>query len=103
MGTETCGLGPCQVTVEVCVEGVLQECVPLRPEEFMERSCTDGIDNDCDGNIDYEDLNCKGRVDAGDLIDGQLTGGGCGCGSTDTGGLGLLLALLGLLIVRRNM
>jgi hypothetical protein len=98
MGTVTCGLGPCQVTVEVCVDGVLQECVPLRPEEFMERSCTDGIDNDCDGNTDYEDINCRGRVDAGDWTDGQMTGGGCGCGTTGK----QMLGLLGLLLLRRR-
>ena len=87
--------------MEVCVAGVLQECVPLKPEEFMERSCTDGIDNDCDGNIDYEDLNCQGRVDAGDWWnDRQVTGGGCGCGTGVNQLQWLVVGLVGWILAR---
>ncbi|MBN1769814.1 MAG: hypothetical protein JXB32_01025 [Deltaproteobacteria bacterium] len=31
LGETTCGAGACRVTVDNCVEGVLQECVPLEP------------------------------------------------------------------------
>ena len=51
LGSTTCGLGPCETTVENCVDGVEQSCEPL--DEASDESC-DGIDNDCDGTIDEE-------------------------------------------------
>jgi len=46
---ETCGQGICHVTVETCVDGEPVECVPL-PADPSE-SCN-GIDDDCDDDID---------------------------------------------------
>ncbi len=51
LGTTTCGVGECQVTVDYCVGGVVQDCVPGEPGEEV----CDGLDNDCDGQVD-EDL-----------------------------------------------
>jgi parallel beta-helix repeat protein len=51
LGTTTCGVGACQVTVQNCLGGVPQACVPKAP---ITEVC-DKIDNDCDGRTD-EDL-----------------------------------------------
>jgi hypothetical protein len=59
LGEQTCGMGPCEVTLPNCVAGVEQTCVPgmSRPE-----TC-DGTDEDCNG-----------------MIDDTLTGLTCGVG-----------------------
>jgi len=51
LGTTTCGVGECQRTVDNCVGGVPQTCVPGDPATEI----CDGKDNDCDGLTD-EDL-----------------------------------------------
>jgi len=51
LGSTTCGLGECRVTVQNCVAGVPQTCVPGTPET---ETCN-GLDDDCDGQTD-EDL-----------------------------------------------
>ena len=51
MGTATCGVGTCQVTVENCIDGTPQECQAAAPTDEV----CDGADNDCDGSVD-EDL-----------------------------------------------
>ncbi len=51
LGTTTCGLGPCENTVEFCLDGAPQECLPL---DLGEDEACDGIDNDCNGSVDDE-------------------------------------------------
>ena len=45
-GSITCGQGICQVTVEACVDGEPQPCIPGDPNPT--EAC-DGFDDDCDG------------------------------------------------------
>ena len=56
LGSTTCGLGECEVTVQNCVDGRTVECVPLEPSKEI----CDGKDNDCNGEIDDKipDLTC---------------------------------------------
>lgn len=69
LGQTTCGIGECQVTVNNCVGGVPQECVPLSPST---ETC-DGKDNNCDGTIDEGGVcaSCTGPCTACD--DGVCT------------------------------
>lgn len=46
LGTLSCGVGACERTVDVCVDGVPQVCIPGAPSTEI---CGDGIDQDCDG------------------------------------------------------
>ncbi len=50
LGTQTCGTGACQVTVNRCTNGSPQSCVANSGAARAE-TC-DGIDNNCDGSID---------------------------------------------------
>jgi len=93
-GTYTCGHGVCEVTVDVCVDGELQECVrdETSPdyEPGSELTCDDGLDNDCDGITDMQDLDCSSGGDDG----------GCGCSSARSHSSGALASLLlGLALV----
>jgi hypothetical protein len=98
LGLHVCGLGVCQVSVPACLDGVPQACTPLLPTEpGQELSCEDGLDNDCDGFADLEDV-----ADCGEGGDG-----GCGCGArSGAGGVALalpaLLLLLGLALAWRR-
>ena len=89
LGTYTCGFGVCMVTVDTCVDGQPQECIPSSADEERETTCDDGLDNDCDALVDDDDVDCRGG------------GGGdsCSCGSATDAGFALLamfLMMLGL-------
>ncbi|HOX57874.1 MAG TPA: CARDB domain-containing protein [Verrucomicrobiota bacterium] len=59
LGTTTCGLGPCEHTVENCAGGAAQTCDPLAGAS--EELC-DGLDNDCNGSVDDLDLDADGYL-----------------------------------------
>jgi hypothetical protein len=48
LGQQTCGVGACEVTVEVCTNGAPVFCTPLAPSAEL----CDLIDNDCNGSVD---------------------------------------------------
>jgi hypothetical protein len=50
LGSTTCGIGACQVTVQSCVNGALQPCVPGAPAAVED--CEGNLDDDCDGAVD---------------------------------------------------
>jgi len=47
--TTTCGLGTCEHTIDACHEGIIQACDPM--EGWSEETCN-GVDDNCDGDID---------------------------------------------------
>jgi hypothetical protein len=58
---ETCGVGVCESTGDYCDNGTrvnVGGCTPGLPTEDPEVTCTDGLDNDCDGLTDSEDQDC---------------------------------------------
>ena len=48
LGSTTCGIGACQQTVQNCIDGQTQHCVPGSPRP---ETCN-GIDDDCNGVVD---------------------------------------------------
>jgi len=48
MGTSTCGVGACQRTIQSCIGGVTQSCVPGTPGTEV----CNNIDDDCNGSVD---------------------------------------------------
>jgi cysteine-rich repeat protein len=61
LGDQTCGVGACEVTVAMCSEGEPLLCEPGAPgiEDFFEAgSCSNGVDDDCDGLTDGADGDC---------------------------------------------
>ncbi|MCC6522933.1 MAG: hypothetical protein IT373_09750, partial [Polyangiaceae bacterium] len=52
LGTVSCGLGICQVTVEACANGQPVPCVPGTPNPLGE-TC-DGTDDNCNGQTDEQ-------------------------------------------------
>jgi len=48
LGTTTCGMGACQRTVDNCVAGRTQSCVPGAGTQEI----CDGLDNNCNGTVD---------------------------------------------------
>ncbi len=55
LGSLSCGVGICMRTVDACLNGNPRACNPGNPTSEI---CTDGLDNDCDGTADSNDLDC---------------------------------------------
>ena len=69
-----CGIGVCEDTgVTTCTDGTVGDtCVPGQPTESPEVSCTDGLDNDCDGATDAADTDCSAPpMTCGDYTSGK--------------------------------
>ena len=49
LGEMSCGVGACRRTVPTCMSGSQTACAPGEPGSEL---CGDGIDNDCDGEVD---------------------------------------------------
>jgi hypothetical protein len=79
-----CGIGECTTTGQLeCQSGVeVDTCIPLPMPEDPEVTCNDGLDNDCDGDIDTTDLSCN-PLDIDNDGDGYCEGDpGCSDGSS---------------------
>ena len=76
-GTLTCGEGACQNTIPACQDGAPSTCTPV---DLASPEVCDGIDNDCNGEVD-EGCHC---------IDGQQQS--CYSGSLATVGVGVCRA-----------
>jgi len=63
----SCGIGVCSNLGELTCSGgtPVDTCTPGSPTEAPEATCTDSLDNDCDGNTDYADMDCS--VATGDI------------------------------------
>jgi len=61
----TCGIGACERTIDACVDGVPQACVPGEPA--ME-TCN-GIDDDCDGLVDEDRIRAMCTLRPAILVD----------------------------------
>ncbi|MCU7843865.1 MAG: hypothetical protein KZQ93_08510 [Candidatus Thiodiazotropha sp. (ex Monitilora ramsayi)] len=63
VGSTSCGIGACATTGDLVCQGgtTVDTCTPGTPGAegpFGDVTCSDGIDNNCDGAIDDTDLNC---------------------------------------------
>lgn len=55
--TECCDLVSCDTSTRCGQRGDAGDCTPTGEENTM-AACTDGVDNDCDGNLDCRDFDC---------------------------------------------
>jgi cysteine-rich repeat protein len=65
LGSTTCGVGACSRTVQNCVSGVPQTCTAGTPGVEGppgSPSCSNGIDDDCDGATDASDPGCQAEL-----------------------------------------
>ena len=101
-GSQTCGIGVCEVATTQCDGGTPTACTPADPTEpGGEVTCNDTLDNDCDGTTDCDDTDCAGDPAcscASTFI--QLTNGGacsrnCALALSSEGTRGVYLAGLG--------
>jgi YD repeat-containing protein len=62
--TTHCGVGVCAATGKlICNNGTISDtCTPGVPTETHEKSCSDGLDNDCDGLVDGNDPDCQTSI-----------------------------------------
>lgn len=54
LGQESCGTGPCRITINKCKDGKVQTCTPKQGSTEI----CNGIDDDCDGMADEGVSNC---------------------------------------------
>jgi hypothetical protein len=56
----TAGVGECRADglLQCTAEGLVCDAVAFPPPEATETSCSDGLDNDCDGSSDSSDADC---------------------------------------------
>jgi hypothetical protein len=92
-GQTTCGIGACARTVDNCLNGTPQLCVPGAPA--ADDTTCDLIDDDCDGQTDEDGDadgdgvgqchdNCASLANAGqENADGDAFGDVCDCAPTD--------------------
>ena len=76
LGSKSCGIGACQVSVPFCANGVEQACIPLSPGEEV----IDLLDNNCDGQVDETACECSAANECG--ADGRICDG---CRYQETG------------------
>lgn len=55
LGDQSCGVGACEVTLAMCLEGQPLLCEQGAPQP---EDCGNAIDDDCDGDTDGADLDC---------------------------------------------
>jgi hypothetical protein len=78
-GDSNCNGVTCGANGRECISGSCQCSGNGGTAQSSESSCTDGYDNDCDGDADCDDSNCTGvSCGANGLV--CQSGGGCACG-----------------------
>jgi hypothetical protein len=93
-GSRDCGPGVCAGRQQICTDGTWGSCDLPSTYQVIETRC-DQLDNDCDGQIDEDDV-CSSH-DSPLFIEG-----GCSCGSGSDSGAGGLLLLLPILVLLRR-
>ena len=72
----SCGIGVCENEGQfICSGGNrVDTCTPGTPTETPESSCSDGLDNDCDGDTDCNDSDCCNTPEGSDVTVEDDTG-----------------------------